>query len=70
MATSLSANSQDGNVHLAVTDLSFASPGTLPLNFTRYYQSSWLGTNGLGQGWRATRYESGSPRRRGATRWA
>ncbi len=53
---SLAHDYQDGNVNLAESDLSFASPGELPLKFTRYYQSSWLGTTNLGPGWRDVRY--------------
>jgi len=56
VAASLATDYQDGNVKLAETDLSFASPGELPLAFTRYYQSSWLGTGNMGPGWRSTRY--------------
>jgi RHS repeat-associated protein len=56
VSTSLVHDYQDGNVNLAETDLSFASPGELPLDFTRYYQSSWIGTTNLGPGWRDVRY--------------
>ena len=47
---------QDGNIQLAETDLSFASPGSLPLRLTRYYQSSWLGGDAMGPGWVYTPY--------------
>ena len=56
VSASLSHNAQDGNVNLKETDLSFDSPGELPLQFQRFYQSSWLGASTLGPGWRAVRY--------------
>jgi YD repeat-containing protein len=51
------AEPQDGNINLAETDLRFASPGARTLRFVRYYQSSWLGGNGFGPGWRYTPFE-------------
>jgi RHS repeat-associated protein len=56
VSASLAQNSQAGNVNLDENDLTFASPGELPLQFTRYYQSSWIGTTNLGPGWRDVRY--------------
>jgi len=56
VAASFTHDHQDGNVNLAHRDFSFASPGELRLGFTRYCQSSWLGTGNLGPGWRDTRY--------------
>jgi YD repeat-containing protein len=59
--TAVSLNSagepQDGNVNLAETDLAFASPGAMPLQFTRSYQSSWLGGDAMGPGWSYAPYE-------------
>jgi YD repeat-containing protein len=57
VAVNSAAEPQDGNVNLAETDLSFASPGSLPLQFTRYYQSSWLGGDAMGPGWSYAPYE-------------
>ncbi len=54
VATSVNAEPQDGAMDLAEVDLSFASPGALPLQFVRFYQSSWLGKSNLGPGWRVT----------------
>jgi YD repeat-containing protein len=54
VATSTNAEPQDGAMDLAEVDLNFASPGALPLQFTRFYQSSWLGKSNLGPGWRVT----------------
>ena len=51
VAANTAAAPQDGNVNLAETDLSFASPGAMALQFTRYYQSSWLGGDAMGPGW-------------------
>ena len=56
VAANTAAEPQDGSVNLAETDLSFASPGSLPLQFTRYYQSSWLGGDAMGPGWVYTPY--------------
>ena len=56
VAANTAAEPQDGNVNLAETDLNFASPGSLPLQFTRYYQSSWLGGDAMGPGWVYTPY--------------
>ena len=56
VAVNSTAEPQDGNVNLAETDLRFASPGSLPLQFTRYYQSSWLGGDAMGPGWVYTPY--------------
>lgn len=56
VSASMSTDHQDGNVKLVATDLSFASPGELPLSFKRYYQSSWTGSGNMGPGWRNTRY--------------
>jgi len=56
VAVNTAAQPQDGNVTLAETDLSFASPGAAPLQFTRYYQSSWLGGDAMGPGWIYTPY--------------
>ena len=55
VAANTAGQPQDGNVDLAETDLSFASPGE-PLQFTRYYQSSWLGGDAMGPGWVYTPY--------------
>ncbi len=54
VAANTTAEPQDGNIRLAEVDLNFASPGALPLQFTRYYQSSWLGRAAMGPGWRDT----------------
>jgi len=51
------AEPQNGNLNLSEVDLSFASPGGMPLQFVRYYQSSWLGNDLLGRGWRWTPVE-------------
>ena len=56
VAVHTAAEPQDGNVNLAETDLSFASPGSMALQFTRYYQSSWLGGDAMGPGWVYTPY--------------
>lgn len=56
VAASVESAPSDGIVNLAETDLSFASPGALPLEFTRYYQSGYLGGSDLGPGWRVGRY--------------
>jgi len=56
VAVNTAAEQQDGNVSLAETDLSFASPGA-SLQFTRYYQSSWLGGDAMGPGWSYAPYE-------------
>lgn len=56
VAANTAAEPQDGNVNLAETDLSFPSPGSMPLKFTRYYQSSWLGGDAMGPGWLYTPY--------------
>jgi RHS repeat-associated protein len=56
VAANTAAEPQDGNVNLAETDLSFASPGSLSLQFTRFYQSSWLGGDAMGPGWLYTPY--------------
>jgi RHS repeat-associated protein len=55
VAVNTAAEPQDGSVNLAETDLNFASPGE-PLQFTRYYQSSWLGGDAMGPGWVYTPY--------------
>lgn len=57
VAANTAAQPQDGNVSLAETDLSFASPGAAPLQFTRYYQSSYLGGDAMGPGWSYAPYE-------------
>ena len=54
VAAQTDAEPQDGNIQLAETDLSFASPGAMSLQFTRYYQGSWLGDLKMGPGWRFT----------------
>jgi RHS repeat-associated protein len=54
VAAHTAAEPQDGNVNLAEKDLSFASPGAMKLSFSRYYQSSWLGVDAFGPGWRYT----------------
>lgn len=54
VAAQTDAEQQDGNLALAELDLSFASPGALPLQFERWYQSSWLGGMKMGPGWRIT----------------
>lgn len=51
-----SSGAGQGTINLAETDLSFASPGALPLEFTRYYQSGYTGESDLGPGWRVGRY--------------
>jgi len=56
VAANTAAEPQDGNVNLAESDLSFASPGATPLQFTRYYQSSWPGGDAMGPGWVYTPY--------------
>ena len=56
VAANTAPEPQDGSVNLAETDLSFASPGSLPLRLTRYYQSSWLGGDAMGPGWVYTPY--------------
>jgi len=56
VAASVESAPSDGIVNLAETDLSFASPGALPLEFTRYYQSGYVGNSDLGPGWRVGRY--------------
>ena len=54
VAASTKAEAQDGAINLAEVDLSFPSPGALPLQFVRYYQSSYLGRYCMGPGWRFT----------------
>jgi len=56
VAASVESAPSDGIVNLTETDLSFASPGALPLAFTRYYQSGYVGNSDLGPGWRVGRY--------------
>lgn len=56
VAASVESAPSDGIVNLTETDLSFASPGALPLAFTRYYQSGYVGSSDLGPGWRVGRY--------------
>jgi YD repeat-containing protein len=56
VAASMNAGQSEGILNLAETDLSFASPGALSLEFTRYYQSGYVGDDGMGPGWRAGRY--------------
>jgi len=56
VSSSVDADFQDGDIRLSEVDLSFASPGSQPLQFVRYYQSSYLGQRHLGPGWRDTRY--------------
>jgi RHS repeat-associated protein len=56
VAASTTAAPQDGNIRLVEKDLTFASPGALPFQFARYYESSWLGNQKMGAGWRYTRY--------------
>ncbi|MEI6070617.1 MAG: DUF6531 domain-containing protein [Verrucomicrobiae bacterium] len=56
VAASVESAPSDGIVNLAETDLSFASPGALPLAFTRYYQSGYVGESVIGPGWRVGRY--------------
>ena len=56
VATSMKSGTAEGIINLAETDLSFASPGALPLEFTRYYQSGYVGDSVLGPGWRVGRY--------------
>ena len=56
VSASLNRSSQDGNIKLSETDVSYASPGSLPLHFTRYYQSSWTAATNLGPGWRDSRF--------------
>ena len=55
-AVALNSTSEplDGNVNLREVDLTFASPGAMRLTFARYYQSSWLGSDAFGPGWRYT----------------
>lgn len=53
---SMNTNFQDGNISLVEVDLNYASPGSQPLQIARYYQSSYLGKQHLGPGWRNTRY--------------
>ena len=57
VAASLAPQQQDGDTTLYVTDLSFASPGTQTLNFSRYYDSSFQGDQQLGLGWQPTEYD-------------
>jgi len=52
VATQTEAEEQDGNLRFTETDLTFASPGSLPLQFARFYQSGWLGSGAMGPGWR------------------
>ena len=54
VAASTSDQPQDGNIRLAEQDLTFASPGAMPLQFARYYDSAWLGSQNMGSGWRYT----------------
>lgn len=54
VAASADAEPQNGTINLAEVDLSFPSPGALPLEFVRYYQSSYLGKLCMGPGWRFT----------------
>ncbi|MGD0613992.1 MAG: hypothetical protein ABSA69_00950 [Verrucomicrobiota bacterium] len=54
VAVNANAEPQDGNINLVERDLSFASPGAMRLAFSRYYQSSWLGNDAFGPGWRYT----------------
>ena len=54
VAVNANAEPQDGNVQMVERDLSFASPGAMRLTFARYYQSSWLGNDAFGPGWRYT----------------
>lgn len=56
VAASIDAGPSEGIVNLSETDLSLASPGALPLEFTRYYQSGYVGNSVLGPGWRTGRY--------------
>lgn len=56
VAASMKSAPSQGILNLAETDLSFASPGALPLEFTRYYQSGYVGESVLGPGWRVGRY--------------
>ena len=56
VAASLATQMQDGDVTLNATDLSFASPGTQALSFSRYYDSSFQGNQQLGLGWQPTEY--------------
>ena len=52
VAVNTTAEPQDRQLHLSERDLSFASPGAMKLSFARYYQSSWLGNDAFGPGWR------------------
>ena len=57
MAASLAPALQSGDTTLYATDLSFASPGSQTLNFSRYYDSSFQGDMQLGLGWQPTEYD-------------
>ncbi|WP_309380272.1 choice-of-anchor D domain-containing protein [Cerasicoccus frondis] len=56
VSLSSAATPQHSNVNLVEVDLSFASPGELPLQFARYYQSGYIASNCLGPGWRMRRF--------------
>ncbi len=57
VAASLAPQQQEGDTTLYVTDISFASPGSQTLNFSRYYDSSFQGDMQLGLGWQPTEYD-------------
>jgi RHS repeat-associated protein len=56
VAVSLAPVMQNTNVTLSATDISFASPGDDSLEFTRFYNSGFLGGQVLGIGWQPTQY--------------
>lgn len=45
---------QHGTVRLVEVDLNFASPGAVPLRFSRFYHGAWMGDGKMGPGWRYT----------------
>lgn len=57
VAATTAPEPQDGNIVLGEVDLAAASAGELPLAFSRYYQSSYLGKEDLGPGWRTARFQ-------------
>lgn len=57
VAATTAPEPQDGNIVLGEVDLAAASAGELPLTFSRYYQSSYLGKEDLGPGWRTARFQ-------------
>ncbi|MCK5149119.1 choice-of-anchor D domain-containing protein, partial [bacterium] len=57
VAASVDAVEQDKSILLAETDLTFASPGRQHLRFARFYDSAITSAfDGMGAGWRNTRY--------------